>query len=360
MENRKGIRGPEEKHAEFSLVYPVYSRRSGGLSLGINLFLSEKVCSFDCPYCEVFPPVLPEQNLEKDFPFGASGYGSPNVTLSSNERDAFLISLEQQLRHHISLLDSVKGEGDAPSGRRSIRDISFSGNGEPTLSPFFVPALEMVHRVRMELVPSAALVLITNGTGFLRPEIFDALMAAACGEPHLDIWLKVDGATDDWFHRMSGSAIPRESLHEAFLRFAACAPFTVQTMVCSIDGALPPDSEVIAWEHFILRLCQAGQNEGGKESPERGSLSPASWEKSFEKGALSPASGEKGASLSCLQDTPPVRGPRRVHLYGKARPSPHDPRAGMAPPSYLEKRAASLRQFLQQNGYAHIPVEVFL
>jgi len=345
VENRKGIRGPEEKHAEFSLVYPVYSRRSGGLSLGINLFLSEKVCSFDCPYCEVFPPVLPEQNLEKDFPFGASGYGSPNVTLSSNERDAFLISLEQQLRHHISLLDSVKGEGKALSGRNSIRDISFSGNGEPTLSPFFVPALEMVHRVRMELVPSAALVLITNGTGFLRPEIFDALVVAACGEFNLDIWLKVDAVTDDWFRRMSGSSIPRESLHKAFLRFAAHAPFTVQTMVCSIDGVLPPDTEVIAWEHFILRLCQAGQNERGKES--------------FEKGTLNPASGEKGVSVSCFQNTPPVRGPRRVHLYGKARPSPHDPRAGMAPPAYLEERAASLRQFLQQNGYAHIPVEVF-
>lgn len=345
MENRKGIRGPEEKHEEFSLVYPVYSRRSGGLSLGINLFPYEKVCSFDCPYCEVFPPVLPEQNLEKDFPFGALGYGSPNGGLSSDEREIFLATLEQQLRSQISLLDGVKGEGKAPPGRNSIKDISFSGNGEPTLSPFFVPALEMVHRVRMELVPSAALVLITNGTGFLRPEIFDALVVAACGEPHLDIWLKVDGATDDWFRLMSGSTISRKNLHEAFLRFAAQAPFTVQTMVCNIDGALPPDTEVIAWEHFILRLCQAGQNELGKEPSERGSLSPAFW--------------GKGLSVSCLQNTPPVRGPRRVHLYGKARPSPHDPRAGMAPPSYLEERAASLRQFLQQNGCAPIPVEVF-
>ena len=37
------------------LVYPVLSRRSGGLSLGVNLFPDAKRCSFDCPYCEVFP-----------------------------------------------------------------------------------------------------------------------------------------------------------------------------------------------------------------------------------------------------------------------------------------------------------------
>ena len=38
-----------------TLVYPVYSRRSQGLSMGINLFPDHKQCSFNCPYCEVFP-----------------------------------------------------------------------------------------------------------------------------------------------------------------------------------------------------------------------------------------------------------------------------------------------------------------
>jgi len=37
------------------LVYPVISRRSGGLSVGINLYPDKKFCLFDCPYCEVFP-----------------------------------------------------------------------------------------------------------------------------------------------------------------------------------------------------------------------------------------------------------------------------------------------------------------
>src|SRR5437867_11435994 len=33
-------------------VYPVLSRRSGGLSVGVNLN-PDKVCNFDCIYCQV-------------------------------------------------------------------------------------------------------------------------------------------------------------------------------------------------------------------------------------------------------------------------------------------------------------------
>src|SRR3990172_3508038 len=33
-------------------VYPVLSRRSGGISIGINLNL-DKVCNFHCVYCQV-------------------------------------------------------------------------------------------------------------------------------------------------------------------------------------------------------------------------------------------------------------------------------------------------------------------
>src|SRR5437762_13696496 len=43
-------------------VYPVISRRSKGLSIGVNLN-PEKVCNFDCIYCCVdrtVPPVIRE------------------------------------------------------------------------------------------------------------------------------------------------------------------------------------------------------------------------------------------------------------------------------------------------------------
>lgn len=33
-------------------VYPVLSRRAGGLSIGVNLN-PDKICNFDCIYCQV-------------------------------------------------------------------------------------------------------------------------------------------------------------------------------------------------------------------------------------------------------------------------------------------------------------------
>ena len=36
----------------FTYAYPVLSRRSGGVSFGVNLNL-DKACNFDCPYCQV-------------------------------------------------------------------------------------------------------------------------------------------------------------------------------------------------------------------------------------------------------------------------------------------------------------------
>ena len=37
---------------DFDYCYPVISRRSRGVSLGVNLN-PDKVCNFDCVYCEV-------------------------------------------------------------------------------------------------------------------------------------------------------------------------------------------------------------------------------------------------------------------------------------------------------------------
>ena len=38
--------------ADFRYVYPVVSRRAGGISLGVNLNL-DKRCNFRCIYCQV-------------------------------------------------------------------------------------------------------------------------------------------------------------------------------------------------------------------------------------------------------------------------------------------------------------------
>jgi histidinol dehydrogenase len=254
--------------------------------VGINLFPDRKRCSFDCPYCEVFP-------FERDMRFS-------------------LPLMEGALRSALA---------EAAAGNIPVRDICFSGNGEPTLSPWFPPALELARKLRDELAPSSDLLVISNGTGLMDRGIFDVLKRAALGDRGLHIWLKIDAGTEAWYKVMDRSGVPYGELIARIGEFAGAAPFTVQTMICRIGGLPPPAEESGAWVRLVTGLAVAAKN--GPAAP--------------------PASA----------------GLRGVQIYGKARPAPEDPLAEPAPPEVLEERAAALRQALEAAGLA-LPVEVFL
>jgi histidinol dehydrogenase len=298
VEANTGAIGPVENHRgreEGALVYPVYSRRSRGLSVGINLFPDRKVCAFDCPYCEVFP-----------------------------FQEAAAFSLARMEAALSPVLVNAK-ERDLP-----VRDICFSGNGEPTMAPAFPAALESAARVRDALAPEAALVLITSGTGLLKKATFDFLHHAV-GAWDLNIWLKLDAGTEDWYHHINRTAVPFERLREKIRDFVRTAPVIIQTMICSVDGRPPPDAEAAAWETLTLELAAAG------------------------------TTGTTGTAGPAGRILPGVRG---FQIYGKARPAPDDPLAEALPPAFLESRAASLRAALSAAhvtvpGGAAIPVEVF-
>jgi histidinol dehydrogenase len=252
------------------IVYPVHSRRSGGLSIGINLFPDKKDCPFDCPYCEVFP-------------------FSTNTVFSMPQ-------MEEDLCEAII----AAGEQNVP-----VKDICFSGNGEPSLSLDFPDALELAAKVRDKLAPSAKIVFITNGTGLLTPEVFMLLRDAANSPKALDIWLKLDAGTPEWYERMNRCDIPHADIVSVIKKFTSVAPVTIQTMLCAIEDSASSAEETEAWEKLLVELAESGNI-------------------------------------------------RKVQIYGKARPAPEDPLSSALPVSYLEERAASLRAALPS-----VPVEVY-
>jgi histidinol dehydrogenase len=246
--------------------------------VGINLFPDRKRCSFDCPYCEVFP-------FETDIVFSL---------------DTMKAALASCLR-------------EAAENGETVKDICFSGNGEPTLSPEFSAALEAAEALRDELAAGASLVLITNGTGLLDDKCFSLLAAAA--RRGLHIWLKLDAGTEAWYREIDRSGIPFERLAGAFAAFAVSgAPFTLQTMLCRVNGALPPPEEEAAWLERATALA-----------------------------AVSEKAGE---------------GLRSVQIYGKVRPAPEDPLAEAVPREVLDRRAALLNGILERAGIA-VRAEVF-
>jgi len=110
--------------AGLTYVYPVLSRRAGGVSVGINLN-PNNACNWHCAYCQV-----------------------PDL-VRGKAPDIDLLLLEHELSGFLA--DLIHGdwmERFVPEGSRVIRDIAFSGNGEPTSAEVFAEAVDRVLRVR--------------------------------------------------------------------------------------------------------------------------------------------------------------------------------------------------------------------
>jgi len=136
------------------------------------------------------------------------------------------------------------------SGQFELKDISISGNGEPTLSPFLEEALEAAGTLLREMAdaePGLArvpVVLITNSTGFLRPDIREMLERFS-QRARLEVWAKLDGGSPATHHVLSGSDFEYGRVVDAIADFAARVPIKLQTMICrdSRSGRILFDEE---------------------------------------------------------------------------------------------------------------------
>ncbi len=211
-----------------SLVYPVISRRSGGLSLGINLFPGHKHCNFNCPYCEV-------QAFRNNTVFTVD-------TLEGDLEDFFSSRYPDKW-------NSFK-----------LKDICISGNGEPSLSPHLDEALDLCARARRRfprIAGKAKLVLISNATGFLHEET-SALIARFAVREGLMVWAKLDAGTQEGFLAMSRSGYKLKDIVEGIAGFASLRPIILQTMVCKLDGRIPDVNDVASYAAVIDTLMSRG------------------------------------------------------------------------------------------------------
>src|SRR5947209_1206714 len=102
-------------------VYAVVSRRSKGLSIGVNLN-PDKVCNFDCVYCQV----------DRATPGPVRDVDLPRLRA---ELDAMLDLIQSG-----QLFETERFRATPPPLRR-LNDIAFSGDGEPTTCPEFLQAV---------------------------------------------------------------------------------------------------------------------------------------------------------------------------------------------------------------------------
>jgi len=218
-------------------VYPVVSRRSGGLSIGINLN-PDKACNFDCIYCQVdrqTPPVV---------------------------RDVDLRVLEQELRGMLhaatqgSLFEGPPFDA-APPRLRAVRDIAFSGDGEPTTSPVFAESVELAAALRSEFgLTEAKLVLITDACYLTRPAVARGL--EIMDRNHGEIWAKLDAGTEDYYRLVNRPNVPLATVLDNILVASRVRPIVIQSLWMRVRGEPPGTAEITAFVSRLRAILSSG------------------------------------------------------------------------------------------------------
>jgi wyosine [tRNA(Phe)-imidazoG37] synthetase (radical SAM superfamily) len=228
-----GVTDHDRSVAGMTYVYPVVSRRAGGVSVGINLN-PNNACNWRCIYCQV-----------------------PNLTRGDAPR-IDLDRLDTELR---SMLEQIVS-GDflqrrVPESARRLNDISFSGNGEPTSASEFAPAVEIAGRAldEFKLRGHVRLVLITNGSLMRRAGVQQGVRRI--GEYGGEVWFKLDRATPEGIRQTNSVQLSMKQVAGNLALAASMCTTWLQTCVFALDGRPPPDQELDAYLEFVGALAKS-------------------------------------------------------------------------------------------------------
>ena len=215
-------------------VYPVVSRRAGGVSVGINLN-PNSACNWRCIYCQV--PELKRGS-------------APIIDLIKLEKE--LHDFLQEIMYGSFMQEQVK-----PSARRII-DIALSGNGEPTSAREFKQVIDIIGKIKLSIDPLKDLkvVLITNGSLIDRSNVQAGLknLARLNGE----VWFKLDSAIRERRQQINNTRMSSRQVRSNLKLSASLCPTWIQTCVFKTDGNPPTRVEIKAYLEFIKKLLQEG------------------------------------------------------------------------------------------------------
>jgi wyosine [tRNA(Phe)-imidazoG37] synthetase (radical SAM superfamily) len=209
-------------------VYPVVSRRAGGVSIGINLNVNN-ACNWRCVYCQV-------PDLKRGSPMPI------DMTLLEQELRRFL-----DYALHGDFMTRYVAEGD-----RQLQDIAFSGNGEPTSAKEFPDILILLEKILLDFnllgktqAHPIKVRLISNGSLMDKASVLASLkhLARLNGE----VWFKLDGGTQAGIARINDVNIKPEAHLLRLKNCVAVCPTFVQTCLFAMDGEPPSEEDTVAY-----------------------------------------------------------------------------------------------------------------
>ena len=199
---------------------PIHSRRLGH-SLGINLMpVDEKICTFNCLYCECGWTL--EKNLNARAPY-------PLETVME--------AIEHKLAECACIGTPVDG-------------ITFSGNGEPTLYPWFDQVIDRLLQLRDQFYPHAVITCLSNATQLCRPEIVEALKRIE------NPMLKLDAGSQEMLDIVNAPIVPVDIEQVTDQLCSFNGNLVIQTMFLSgeQDGKVFDNSVEPEWSQWLARI----------------------------------------------------------------------------------------------------------
>jgi wyosine [tRNA(Phe)-imidazoG37] synthetase (radical SAM superfamily) len=218
-------------------VYAVVSRRSKGVSIGLNLN-PDKVCNFDCVYCQVdrkTPPLVRDVDMPR---------------LLEELEDM----LELVLTGRLFELERFRA---TPAALRRLNDIAFSGDGEPTTCPEFAEIVEAVAQIKQcRQLHDVKLILITNASQFHRMQVRQAL--ATLDRNNGEVWAKLEAGTESYYRQVDRTTIPFQRILKNITDEACTAPLVIQALFMRLHNEPPPPEELAAFCDRLNEIQKAG------------------------------------------------------------------------------------------------------
>ena len=222
---------------EFDYVYPVISRRSKGLSIGINLSI-DKHCNFNCTYCcvdRLEPPPRHDVDIDQ----------------LHDELDRMLTRVTSG-----RIWEDEPFSGTVPEYRR-LNDVAFSGNGEPTACPCFGRAVESAVALKeAHCLSEIKIVVMTNASHF------DRLMVARAFEVldrhNGEIWAKLDAGNERWYRQVNRSDTPFGRILHNILACGRKRPIVIQSLFARWRGRPIGPADFDAYLDRLVELRRKG------------------------------------------------------------------------------------------------------
>ncbi|MBO5849948.1 MAG: radical SAM protein [Paludibacteraceae bacterium] len=202
---------------------PIRSRRLG-ISLGVNLLpKGNKICTFNCIYCEC-------------------GFNSVNV------KEANYPSIDEVKQALESRLAEMNKNNE------SLDSITFAGDGEPTLHPSFSEIIDETISLRNQFFPTAKISVLSNATMIGDEKIFETLQKVD------NNILKLDSAIDSTVRIINQPTNPSFSVAKTINKLSQFAgKLIIQTLFFSGTFEGKPfdnttEEEVSAWLEVLLKI----------------------------------------------------------------------------------------------------------